>query len=135
MKLSPPEPPKINWDEYQKLIPIPGLVEKFKSQYTSFKVPYPEDKFSVEVDKQWKTLEQDIAKYSEEMKAHIAKAEKEIAAINALPKFDDMTMEDVHDIYPEIALQPVKNPTFWPHTADEQLDYKDPTQKIDIPKK
>ncbi|CAH1637743.1 unnamed protein product [Spodoptera littoralis] len=135
MQASPPEPPKINWEEYQKLVPVPGLVDKFKTEYSSFKVPYPQDTFSAEVDNEWKKLEPQILKYSNKMKEHVAKAQKEIAAINALPKFEDMTMETVHDMYPEIALDPVNKPTFWPHTEDEQLDYKDPMQKIDIPKK
>ncbi|XP_035449820.1 ATP synthase subunit d, mitochondrial [Spodoptera frugiperda] len=135
MQASPPEPPKIDWDHYHKLVPVPGLVDKFKTEYASFRAPYPEDKFSAEVDKQWKKLQPQITKYNDKMKEHIAEAQKEIAAINALPKFEDMTMETVYDMFPEIALDPVNNPTFWPHTDDEQLGYKDPMQKIEIPKK
>ncbi|PZC80903.1 ATP synthase subunit d, mitochondrial [Helicoverpa armigera] len=130
MLASPAEPPKINWDQYKKLVPVPGLVEKFQSQYTSLKIPYPEDKLSASVDKQWEELKPQIAKFSEEMKKLIEKSEAEIKRINALPKFEDMTMEMVRERFPEIALDPVGKPTFWPHSDDEQLGYVDPTQKI-----
>lgn len=55
-------------------------------------------------------------------------ATKELARVNALPKLDEMTMEMYYDMYPKDALDPVKRPTFWPHTADEQEGYVEPTQ-------
>ncbi|KAJ8723922.1 hypothetical protein PYW07_007902 [Mythimna separata] len=130
MLSSPPEPPKIDWEQYKKLVPVPGLVEKFQSEYTSFKVPYPADKLTASVDQQWKELQPLIAKFTETNKAHIAAAEKEMARINALPKFEDMTMEMVRDMYPDTALDCVNRPSFWPHTEDEQLGYSDPTTKV-----
>lgn len=36
-----------------------------------------------------------------------------------------MTMEMYKDLYPDEALDPINRPTFWPHTAEEQLDYKE----------
>ncbi|ODM75853.1 ATP synthase subunit d, mitochondrial [Orchesella cincta] len=35
-----------------------------------------------------------------------------------------MTLEDLKDMFPERALDPLNNPTFWPHNPEEQLDYK-----------
>ncbi|KAJ8714026.1 hypothetical protein PYW08_007646 [Mythimna loreyi] len=130
MLSSPPHPPKIDWDQYKKLLTVPGLVEKFEAAYKAFKVPYPQDKLSATVDQQWSELQPLIAKFAEENKAHIAAAEKEMARINALPKFEDMTLEMVRDVYPENALDCVNRPSFWPHTDDEQLGYTDPTTKI-----
>lgn len=34
-------------------------------------------------------------------------------------------MEDFKDAYPDIALDTINNPTFWPHDKDEQIDYRD----------
>uniref|UniRef100_A0A2A4K6N8 Uncharacterized protein n=1 Tax=Heliothis virescens TaxID=7102 RepID=A0A2A4K6N8_HELVI len=130
MLSNPAEPPKIDWEFYKKSVPVAGLVEKFQSSYESLKVPYPEDKLSAAVDKQWSDLQPQIKKFSEGMKKQIEKDQKEIARINALPKFEDMTMEMVRERFPEVALDPVNKPTFWPHTDDEQLGYKDPTQKV-----
>lgn len=38
-------------------------------------------------------------------------------------------MEMVYDLYPDQALKPVENPTFWPHDDEEQLGYVDPATK------
>lgn len=40
-----------------------------------------------------------------------------------------MTMEDFRDAHPDIAIDPLNKPTFWPHNAEEQLDYVDPDKQ------
>lgn len=71
IQANPPEPPKINWEYYKKIIPVDGLVDKFKSAYAEFKVPYPADTMSEKVDEQWKTLEPDIKKFCAERQKDI----------------------------------------------------------------
>lgn len=73
MLANPESPPKINWEQYKKVVPVPGLVDKFQSEYSAFKVPYPEDKLTATIDKQWTDLQVEIAKFSETNKAVIAK--------------------------------------------------------------
>ncbi|CAB3245830.1 unnamed protein product [Arctia plantaginis] len=128
---NPPTLPKINWDEFKKGIPDAALVDKFMSEYNSLKVPYPADTLSAEVDKQWKALQPEIKKYCDDIQAIIMKSKKELKRIHALPKFNEMTMEMYYDMFPDLALDPVNRPTFWPHVPDEQLGYKDPTAKVE----
>lgn len=40
-----------------------------------------------------------------------------------------MTMEDFKDAHPEIAIDPINKPTFWPHNEEEQLDYVNPDKQ------
>lgn len=68
---NPAQPPKIDWEEYKKLVPVPGLVEKLQKQYEAFKVPYPEDKYSAEVDKQWASLEPVIKEFCSQRQKEI----------------------------------------------------------------
>jgi hypothetical protein len=42
-----------------------------------------------------------------------------------------MTMEMFAELHPDIALDPVKKPTFWPHDDEEQLGYKPPEVKVE----
>lgn len=49
---------------------------------------------------------------------------KQLAYIASLIPYDQMTMEDFRDAHPELALDPINKPTFWPHTPEEQPDYK-----------
>lgn len=46
-------------------------MDKFKSAYDEFKVPYPDDTLSAKVDEQWKTLEPEIKKFCEERQKDI----------------------------------------------------------------
>lgn len=32
-------------------------------------------------------------------------------------------MEDFRESYPDVAIDPINKPTFWPHTPEEQPDY------------
>lgn len=60
VQANPPEPPKINWDEYKKLVPVEGVVDKLKSAYEAYKVPVPEDTLTKAIEEQWKSLEPQI---------------------------------------------------------------------------
>lgn len=46
-----------------------------------------------------------------------------MAYLASLIPFDQMTMEDFKDAFPEQALDPIHKPTFWPHAPEDQLDY------------
>ncbi|XP_053613506.1 ATP synthase subunit d, mitochondrial-like [Plodia interpunctella] len=131
---SPPEPPKIDWEAYKKTVPIPDLVDKFKTAYEGFKVPMPTDTMSAKVDEQWKSLEPQIKAFCAEQQKYIDQATKDLAAVNALPKFEEMTMEIYYDMYPETRFDPVRKPTFWPHIAEEQPGYKPPATPAAAPK-
>ncbi|XP_063831107.1 ATP synthase subunit d, mitochondrial-like [Ostrinia nubilalis] len=127
----PPEPPKIDWAAYSKMVPVPGLVDKLKTEYEKFQVPYPQDTLSAKVDEQWKALEPEIKKFCAEMQVDIDKATKELSRIRALPKFEEMTMEMYAEMFPDLAIDPVNRPTYWPHTPEEQVGYKPPEQKVE----
>lgn len=121
---NPENPPKIDWAYYKKLIPTPGLVDKFQQQYESLKIPYPADNVTPQIDAQTQETKSEIAKFVQSSNERIAKYEKEIDHLKSLLPYDQMTMEDYRDAFPESALDPINRPTFWPHTPEEQLDYK-----------
>lgn len=50
---------------------------------------------------------------------------KQLAHLASLIPYDQMTMEDYKDAFPDEALDPLKKPSFWPHNPEEQLGYKD----------
>ncbi|XP_075983055.1 ATP synthase subunit d, mitochondrial-like [Anticarsia gemmatalis] len=128
---NPPTAPAINWEEYKKIVPVPGLVDKLMSEYQNLKIPYPEDKYTAEVDKQWASLETEIKSFCATMQQDIQKSQGELNRINSLPRFDEITMEMYAEMYPKEAIHFVEKPSFWPHSADEQLGYKDPTAKAE----
>lgn len=55
--------------------------------------------------------------------------QKQIEETKAILPYDQMTMEDFKDAHPDIAIDPINKPTFWPHNEEEQLDYVDPDKQ------
>ncbi|CAH0584547.1 unnamed protein product [Chrysodeixis includens] len=123
---NPPEPPKINWAVYKNAVPVAGMVDNFQKQYEALKVPYPADTQSAQVEAQWAEVKKAIDSFVQESNTNIANYQKQISEVKALLPYDQMTMEDYRDSFPENALDPINKPTFWPHTEDEQLGYVDP---------
>ncbi|CAL8092664.1 unnamed protein product [Orchesella dallaii] len=125
---NPEVAPKLDFAAYKAKIAVPGLVDSFQKQYEAIKVPYPADKLTPDVNAQEKQAEQDIKAFIAESQTRIQKYQAEIAKWDDILPFEDMTLEDLKDMFPERALDPLNNPTFWPHDAEEQLDYKRPDQ-------
>lgn len=128
----PEQSPAIDWAQYQKTVAIPGLVDTFRKAYESLKVPYPTDNLTVQVEAQRKEVVNDIQQFKTESEARIVKHKAELERINALLPYDQMTLEEFKDAHPELALDPLNKPTFWPHEPEDQLDYVPPN---DAPKK
>uniref|UniRef100_T1E341 ATP synthase subunit d, mitochondrial n=1 Tax=Psorophora albipes TaxID=869069 RepID=T1E341_9DIPT len=118
--VNPETPPKIDWAHYQKNVPVAGMVEKFQKAYEALQIPYPADTVTSQIDAQEKQVREDIVKFVKESESRIADYQSQIAALKALLPFDQMTMEDYRDAYPDQALDPINRPTFWPHNAEEQ---------------
>lgn len=119
---NPENAPKIDWDAYRKSVPIAGMVDAFQKQYEALKVPYPADSMSAQVDAQKQQAQKEIENFISASKNRIAEHESSIAHVKSLLPFNQMTMEDYRDAYPDEALDPINRPTFWPHTPEEQLE-------------
>ncbi|XP_059612791.1 ATP synthase subunit d, mitochondrial [Phlebotomus argentipes] len=124
VQANPETAPKIDWARYKQAIPVAGLVDSFQKQYEAVKIPYPEDTFSGEVDKQEAEVKREIETFKQESEARIANYQKEIARLKSLLPFDQMTLEDFRESYPDVAIDPLNKPTFWPHNPEEQFGYK-----------
>lgn len=121
----PETAPAINWDYYKQRVPIAGMVDDFQKKYSSLTIPYPPDTVSNQIDAQEKEIKSEIDQFKAASNQRIEQLKKQLAHINSLLPYDQMTMEDFRDAYPELALDPINRPTFWPHTPEEQLDYED----------
>ncbi|XP_066155082.1 ATP synthase subunit d, mitochondrial [Euwallacea fornicatus] len=121
----PESAPVINWDFYKQRVPVAGMVEEFQKKYSAVTIPFPPDTVSSQIDSQEKEIKADIEKFKADSNAKITQYKKELAHINSLLPYDQMTMEDYKDAFSNEALDPLNKPTYWPHTAEDQLDYVD----------
>ncbi|XP_031618498.1 ATP synthase subunit d, mitochondrial-like [Contarinia nasturtii] len=119
---NPEQSPKIDWAAYKSKIPNAALVESFQKAYESLKVPYPADTLSAEVDKLRGEMISEIATFKKESEARIVNYKAETDRIKGLLPYAQMTMEDFRDAHPELALDPLNKPTFWPHEPELQPD-------------
>lgn len=119
---NPENPPKIDWAAYQKSVPIAGMVDNFQKQYEALKIPFPVDTLTAQVEAQKSQVQKEIESFVSASKDRITTHEKALAHIASLLPFDQMTMEDYRDAFPDLALDPINRPTFWPHNAEEQLE-------------
>jgi len=121
----PEKPPAINWDFYKQKVPISGMVDDFQKRYSALTIPYPPDTVSSQIDSQEKEIKADIDKFKAESNARISNFKLQLAHLASLLPYDQMTMEDYRDAFPQDALDPQNKPTYWPHTPEEQIDYED----------
>jgi len=124
--LSNPETaPKLDFSAYKAKIPIAGLAESFQKQYEALKVPYPADKLTADVNAQEKSAEQDVKNFIADSNKKIAEHKDQLGNWDKVLPYEEMTMEDFKNAFPEQALDPINRPTLWPHTPEEQPGYKD----------
>jgi len=122
---NPESAPKIDWAFYKSRITVPGLVDTFQKNYESLKIPYPPDNLTSQVVAQEGQVKTDIQQFKAASDSRISAHQKSIEHLKSLLPYEEMTMEDYRDAFPELAMDPINKPTFWPHTPEEQLDYKD----------
>lgn len=121
---NPEAPPAINWAHYEKHITIPGLVKAFQSQYEGTKIAYPADSYTKAVDAQEVEVKKEIEQFVKSSEERIAAYKKEADHLKSLLPFDQMTLEDFRDAFPDQALDAINKPTYWPHNPEEQIDEK-----------
>lgn len=52
LQANPEASPKLDWAFYKSRITTPGLVDKFQKEYEGLKVPFPEDKYTSQINAQ-----------------------------------------------------------------------------------
>lgn len=98
------------------------MVDSFQKHYEALKVPYPNDTISAQVDAQKSQVQKDIESFVSASKSRISEHEKGLAHLASLLPYNQMTMEDYREAFPDQALDPINRPTFWPHTPEEQVE-------------
>lgn len=66
-------------------------------------------------------FQQEICEYKAKSDARIEDYERKICYLQEMVPYDQMTMDDFVDAFPDEAPDFIKRPTFWPHTPDEQI--------------
>ncbi|XP_054445311.1 ATP synthase subunit d, mitochondrial-like [Pteronotus mesoamericanus] len=116
----PGYPPAIGWTDCKAHIAKAGLVGDFEKKFNALKIPVPEDKYSALVNAEEEKGVNSCAEFLSLSKARIKQYEKELEKRKNIISFDQMTTEDLNEVFPEIKLDKKKYP-HWPHKPIENL--------------
>nr|XP_060620696.1 ATP synthase subunit d, mitochondrial [Anolis sagrei ordinatus] len=110
----PEAPPAIDWAFYKAAIAKVGMVDEFENKFKALKIPEPVDTQSAKIDAQEQEAAKSAASYVQASKDRIVQYEKELQKFKNMIPFDQMTLDDYFEAFPETRLDKEKYP-FWPH--------------------
>ncbi|XP_036398314.1 ATP synthase subunit d, mitochondrial [Megalops cyprinoides] len=110
----PETPALIDWSYYRSAVANVALVEEFEKKFTALQIPEPVDTQTSKIDTQEQEANKSAVAYVEASKVRIAQYEKELEKLKNMIPFDQMTVEDLNETFPETKLDKEKYP-YWPH--------------------
>lgn len=117
MQSYPENPPALDFEGYKSTCSNKEAIEKLKSAYASFKVPYPEDTITPVINKEQEETKKEVAEYCQITNQEIAKVEEYKKKFESMIPIHEMTLEDYTLTFPEWSCAHRAVPTIWPHEA------------------
>lgn len=116
----PAKPPTIDWAAYRATIAKAGLVDEFEKKFNALTVPEPQDTQTEKINAQEQEANKSALAFIEESKVRVAEYEKKLAKYKNMIPFDQMTLDDVMEYFPETKLDKEKH-VYWPHKPISEL--------------
>ncbi|XP_062886942.1 ATP synthase subunit d, mitochondrial [Mobula hypostoma] len=116
----PEQPPALDWNYYRKMIIKPGMVDEFEKKYNALKIPEPVNTQTGKINAQEEEAKKSAEEYCQASKERISKYEQELASFKSMVPFDQMTIDDLNQAFPETKLDMEKYP-YWPHKPINEL--------------
>ncbi|TKS68961.1 ATP synthase subunit d, mitochondrial [Collichthys lucidus] len=104
----------IDWSYYRTAVAKAGMVDEFEKKFKALQIPEPVDTQTNAINSQEVEANKSATAYIEASKARVAEYEKRLAKFQNMIPFDQMTIEDLNDAFPETKLDKAKYP-YWPH--------------------
>uniref|UniRef100_A0A3Q3L5K7 ATP synthase subunit d, mitochondrial n=1 Tax=Labrus bergylta TaxID=56723 RepID=A0A3Q3L5K7_9LABR len=102
----PESPTTIDWSHYRAAVARAGMVDEFEKK--------------VSLNQLFDSANKSASAYIEGSTARIAQYEQQLDKFKNMIPFDQMTVDDLNDTFPETKLDKVKHP-YWPHKPIAEL--------------
>uniref|UniRef100_A0A3P9D383 ATP synthase subunit d, mitochondrial n=1 Tax=Maylandia zebra TaxID=106582 RepID=A0A3P9D383_9CICH len=106
----PEKPPAIDWSYYRSVVAKAGMVDEFEKKFSALKVPEPVDTQTAIINAQEEEAPCFVFFLFSDHLFFLSQLEK----FKNMIAFDQMTIEDLNDTFPETKLDKEKHP-YWPH--------------------
>ncbi|MBN3306350.1 ATP synthase peripheral stalk subunit d, mitochondrial [Amia ocellicauda] len=116
----PEQPASIDWSHYKSAVAKAGMVDEFEKKFSALKVPEPVDTQTSKINAQEEEANKSALAYIQASKARIAQYEKELEKFKNMIPFDQMTIQDLNETFPETKLDKEKHP-YWPNKPISEL--------------
>lgn len=134
MQALPIEPPKIHWKFYRQFLgsQYTDWINEMQEKYENTIIPFPKDVHSGKFEIYRQKLKAEVDDFKKQSNARIAAYQCILDEINCTTPIEQMTWEEFMISFPKISPNFLENPTFWPHTPEEQIGYVPPENKNDV---
>uniref|UniRef100_A0A3B4YP40 ATP synthase subunit d, mitochondrial n=1 Tax=Seriola lalandi dorsalis TaxID=1841481 RepID=A0A3B4YP40_SERLL len=112
----PEKPAAIDWSYYRSAVAKAGMVDEFEKKFSTLKVPEPVDTQTALINSQ----EAEAVSVSWRNLIKILLLFPQLDKFKNMIPFDQMTIEDLNETFPETKLDKVKHP-YWPHKPIAEL--------------
>ena len=116
----PEKPPTIDWAHYKAAVARAGMVDEFEKKFNALTVPEPVDTQTSKINAQETESNKDAVEYIQTSKVRVSQYEKELAKYKNMIPFEQMSVDDVNEAFPETKLDMEKYP-LWPHKPISEL--------------
>ncbi|XP_068120387.1 ATP synthase subunit d, mitochondrial [Hyperolius riggenbachi] len=116
----PDQPPAIDWAYYRSAVTNTALVEEFEKKFSTLTIPVPKDTQTEKINVQEQEANKSALAYIQESKLRVASYEKELEKFKTMIPFDEMTIEEYMEAFPETKLDTEKY-VYWPHKPISDL--------------
>ncbi|KAM4663793.1 ATP synthase peripheral stalk subunit d, mitochondrial [Discoglossus pictus] len=116
----PEKPPTIDWAHYRSAVVKAGMVDEFEKKFSAVTIPEPKDTQTEKINAQEQESIKQATAYIQESKARMTQYENELEKFRNMIPFDQMTMQDLNEAFPETKLDKEKY-VYWPHKPITEL--------------